>query len=80
MELIAGEDFDYALTTEELTEIRIGGPGFVYAPVAEGADAGFAHVCIGGKSVGKVSLVYGETIEQKQEERSSFLEKLFQRD
>ena len=80
VELIAGEDFDYALTNEEQAETRIGGPGFVYAPVAEGADAGFAHVCIGGKSVGKVSLVYGETIEQIQEERNSFLKKLFQRD
>ena len=66
VELIADEDFDYAVTTEEQAEIKIGGAGFVYAPVAEGADAGFAHVCIGGKSVGKVSLVYGETIEQIQ--------------
>ena len=78
VELVASENFDYALAEGERPEIKLTGPGFVYAPVTEGAEAGFAHVCIEGKSVGKVSVVYGTTVE-KTEEKRSFLEKLFQR-
>lgn len=79
VQLVAAEDFDYALSEEEMVEIKLTGPGFAYAPVTEGAEAGFAHVCIEGKSVGKVPLVYGETVEKMEEEKRSFLEKLFQR-
>jgi D-alanyl-D-alanine carboxypeptidase len=79
VQLVAAEDFDYALSEEEIVEIKLTGPGFAYAPVTEGAEAGFAHVCIEGKSVGKVPLVYGETVEKMEEEKRSFLEKLFQR-
>ena len=64
VELLAQTDFDYALAPEEVAEVKLTGAGFVYAPVAAGADAGFAHVCINGKSIGKVKLVYGETVEQ----------------
>ena len=69
VELLAQQDFDYALASEEVAEVKFTGPGFVYAPVAAGADAGYAHVCINGKSVGKVKLVYGETVEQPPEEK-----------
>ena len=54
----------------------IPGPGFVYAPVAEGADAGVVHICIGGKSVGKVPLIYGETVEMVREEQKSLWKRL----
>ena len=77
VELIAAEDFSYSLAAEEHPVLMIPGPGFVYAPVAEGADAGYAYVLIAGKAVGKVPIVYGETIEQEQTEEKSFLEKLF---
>ena len=77
VELLADGDFDYALAEDEEAEIVLSGPGFVYAPVAAGADAGFAHVCIDGKSVGKIPLVFGETVEQTPEEDKGFWEKLF---
>ena len=77
VEMIAAEDFSYSLAAEEHPVLMIPGPGFVYAPVAEGADAGYAYVLIAGKAVGKVPIVYGETIEQEQTEEKSFLEKLF---
>ena len=77
VELIAAEDFSYSLAAEEHPVLMIPGPGFVYAPVAEGADAGYAYVLIAGKAVGKVPIVHGETIEQEQTEEKSFLEKLF---
>jgi hypothetical protein len=49
----------------------------VYAPVVEGADAGFANILLEGRTVGRIPLVYGETIEQVQPKEKSFLEKLF---
>ena len=80
VEILAAEDFDYALTDEEVPEIRLGGQGFVYAPVVAGSDAGFAHVCIDGKSIGKLPLVYGETVEIVQPEEKSFWRRLFRGD
>ena len=76
-ELVAAEDFDYALAPEERAELVFSGPGFVYAPVARGAEAGFAHVCIDGKSVGKIPIVFGETVEQKTQEKKSLIQRLF---
>lgn len=65
VQLLAAEDFSYALAQEEETQIVLSGTGFVYAPVVQGQDAGFAYVCLGGKSIKKISLIYGETIEQQ---------------
>ena len=75
--VIAAEAFDYALASDEQTLLALPGPGFVYAPAVEGADAGFVYVLIQGKAVGKVPVVFGATIEQPQEEEKSFLERLF---
>ena len=77
VELLAAEDFSYSLAAEERPVLMVPGPGFVYAPVAAGADAGYAYVLIEGKAVGKVPIVYGETIEQIKTEEKSFLGKLF---
>ena len=76
--LLAAGDFDYALAEGETVSILLPGAGFVYAPVAEGADAGFAYVTVEGKSVGKFPVVYGGTVEQrKEEEKKGFFTKLF---
>ena len=75
-QLIAAEDFEYSLAEDEQAEIVITGPGFVYAPIAEGAEAGYAHICIDGRSVGKVPLIYGETVEKVPEAEKSFWERL----
>ena len=77
VQLLVAEDFSYAVAENEKVSLALVGPGFVYAPVAAGADAGFAYVCIDGNAVGKVPLCYGETVEQVKEEEKSFLEKLF---
>lgn len=80
VKLIATESFSYALTEGEKPEIVPQGPGFVYAPVAEGQDAGNAYIYIGESCIGKVPLVYGQTVEQEpQEETPSLWDKLLRR-
>ena len=79
VEVLAAEHFDYALAPEEKPQVALPGAGFVYAPVAEGADAGFAYVLIQGKAVGKFPVVYGQTVELEPEEPRSFWDRLFGR-
>ena len=79
VEVLAAEDFSYALAQEEHPQTALPGPGFVYAPAVEGADAGYAYVLINGKAVGKIPVVYGGTVEQVKEEEKSFWQKLFER-
>ena len=75
--LLAAETFLYSLAEDESVQILLQGPGFVYAPVAKGQQAGDAYVCIGDTVVGKISLVYGDTIEQLKEPKRSFWQRLF---
>jgi len=77
VQLLASEDFDYALAPGEKISLAIPGTGFVYAPVAYGADAGVVYVCVDGKRVGKVPVVYGETIEMQPQAQRGFWESLF---
>ena len=77
VEVRAAEDFSYPLAEEERPVLMVPGPGFVYAPAVEGADAGFAYVLINGKAVGKIPVVYGTTVEQTETEEKSFWKKLF---
>ena len=78
--VLAAENFDYALAPEEQPQLALPGPGFVYAPAVEGAEAGYVYVLIQGKAVGKVPVVYGTTIEQMPEEEKSFWQRLFARE
>ena len=80
VEVLAAEDFSYALAEDECAQLALPGPGFVYAPAVEGADAGCAYVLINGKAVGKVPVVYGTTVEQAETEEKSFWQKLFGRE
>lgn len=76
--LLTTEDLSFPLAAEEEPEIVLSGPGFAYAPVVEGEEAGYAYVCIGGETVGKVKLVYGQTVERQAELRKPhFWEKWF---
>ena len=77
VQILADGDFSYALAPEEDPQLMLPGPGFVYAPAVEGADAGVAYVLIEGKAIGKVPVIFGETIEQIPEEEKSFWQKLF---
>ena len=76
VQLLATEYFDYAIAPDEQVTLSISGTGFVYAPVTEGAEAGFVHVCVDGRSVGKVPLIYGQTIEKIQDTEKSFWDRL----
>ena len=64
VDLIAAEDFSYSLVQGERVTISLPEAGFAYAPVAEGQEAGFAHILVDGTAVAKVPLVYGATIER----------------
>lgn len=75
--LIATEDLFYSLMDSEEPEIVLQGPGFVYAPVVCGENAGYAYVCIGNKTVGKVRMQYGETVEQPVIEKPSIWQRIF---
>lgn len=75
--VLAAEDFCYSLAPEETTQIAIPGPGFVYAPAVEGAAAADAYILINGNAVGRVKMVYGQTVEQEKPEEKSFWQKWF---
>ena len=77
VQVLAAEDFSYALAPEEQPQLMLPSPGFVYAPAVEGADAGLAYVLLEGKAIGKIPVVFGATIEQLPEEEKSFWQKLF---
>ncbi len=79
VELLADADFSYALSKDEQPQIILSQPGFVYAPVVQGQKAGFAYVCLNGKTVGKIPLIYGQTVETETINEPSLWEKLFKR-
>ena len=79
VEILADADFDYALARDEHPVLVLPGPGFVYSPVVEGAEAGSAYVLLDGNAVGKIPVVYGKTIETQQEEEPNLWEKIFGR-
>ena len=76
VQLLAAADFSYALTANEQPELVLSKPDFVYAPVVHGQDAGFAYVCLNGKPVGKIPLIYGESVEMEEIQKPSRWEKL----
>ena len=78
VEILAAEDFEYPLAPGETAAVKLGGAGFVYAPAVCGSDAGIAHICIDGITVGKIRLIYGETVEQIPVEEKSFWKRLLE--
>lgn len=68
--LIAAEDFSFAMTKDEIPQIRLPEPGFVYAPVSVGQKAGIASVYLQDRCIGRIPLIYGQTIEQEQPQLS----------
>ena len=76
VELVAEREFSYALAKGEQVSVELPGCGFVYAPVSEGQEAGFAHVFVDGVPVGKVQLLYGQSVEQIKEEKKTLWQKL----
>ena len=78
VQLLAAEEFDYALAEGETIQLVCSGPAFAYAPVVEGADAGWGYAMLQGKAVGKVPLIYGKTVEQIPEEEGSFWKRILE--
>ena len=76
VELVADETFSFALRPDEKVDFYLPAPGFVYAPVVEGAQAGFAHVMVDGVSVEKISLVYGQTVERTEEKKLTLIQRI----
>ncbi len=77
--LLSSEDVLYALAPGEKWTLHLPEPGFVYAPVESGQEAGYAHIFIDGVPVKKVALSYGETVEQEVTPKRSLWDKLFGR-
>ena len=75
--VIASEDFVYSISAQEQPFVVLSEPGFAYAPVVEGQYAGTAYICIGDNPVGKVSVVYENTVEQTTTRQKSFWERWF---
>ena len=78
VQVLAAENFSYALAQEESPVLVLPGPGFVYAPAVAGADAGFAYMLINGNAIGKVPVVYGGTVEQNAAEQKGFWRRLLE--
>ena len=77
VQLLAAADFSYPLAADEETQIFLSGPGFAYAPVVQGKKAGVAYICIGDACIGKVDVIYGQTVEQEKEQKVPFWKRLF---
>ena len=75
--VIAAESFSYALAEGEQVEIVLSAKGYVFAPVAENGDAGYAYICVDGKTAGKVKVYYETTVEQKPVEKKSIWQRWF---
>ena len=77
VDVIADEDFSYALMLNEVPEILLAKPDFVYAPVVEHESAGYVYVCLGDTVIGKVPVRYSKTIEQQRMPETSFWQRWF---
>jgi len=74
--IFAAEDFSYALAEGEKPYIRLANKGFVYAPTQIHGDAGSAYICIDGRVVGKIGVVFGRSVAQQQIKKPSLWERL----
>lgn len=77
--LLASEDFYYAVRNDEVVNLALQEPGFVYAPVCKGQDAGTAYIMIGESVIGKVGLVYGCDAQILKDTRPSLWDRIFGR-
>ncbi len=77
VQVCAMEDFYYPLSQAESPTLQLGNHGFAFAPVVEGAQAGYAYVCLEGKPVGKIPVSYMDTVEQERPAKVPFWKKWF---
>ena len=77
--LISAEDFVYPIAIGEKITVELPNTGFAYAPVAENAVAGTAHVKLNGKTVGSIELLYKSTVELSEEPSKSLWQRILRR-
>ena len=77
VEVLSAADFSYAMAAGEQVSFRLSVKEFAYAPVVAGAEAGYAYVCVDGRAVGKVPVVFAKTVEQTKPDNKSIWDKLF---
>ena len=75
--VLAAEDFIYAVAENEQPYVLLSKPDFVFAPVVSGKTAAMAYVFIGDRPVGKVPVLYENTVEQSVPEKKDFWHRLF---
>lgn len=76
VKLLAADDIYISIADNEEPVINLQEPGFVYAPIAAGEDAGFAYIMIEDYVAAKVPLKYGETVLDLKESRRTLWERL----
>ena len=78
VELLAGKDFSYPIAEGETWEVHLSGPGFVYAPVEAGKEAGIAHILLDGKPIGKIPVYWSRSVEfTAREEKPNWFQRIF---
>ena len=76
VQLLATESLSYPLTDGEEPQIYLPSPGFVYAPIAQNQQAGYAQIYLGDTWIGRIPIMYGQTIEQKMQQKPGFWKRL----
>ena len=61
--VLAAEDFSYAIRQDEKPYVVLSPPGFVYAPVSVAQAGPAAYICIGDRVIGKIATVYENNVE-----------------
>ena len=77
--ILAAEDFFYAIRSDEKPYVVLCPPGFVYAPVEAGGDGPEAYVLIGEHVIGKIKTVYENDVELNAGTGKSWWESLLER-
>ena len=75
--LVAAEEFSYALAKGEEPEIVLSPQSFSYAPVRMGGKEGCAYVVLEGTVIGQIPLVWGSSLDEKQEKERTWIARLF---
>lgn len=65
VDLVAQENFSFPLAPGEEVSLCLSQKDMTFAPVVEGAFAGYVYICVDGCAVGKVAVQYAQTVEQE---------------
>ena len=75
--VLAARDFTYAIAENEQPYVVLSKQDFIFAPVVRGQSAGWAYICIGDRTIGKIPVVYDATVEQFVPEKKPFWRRWF---